>query len=326
MDLTSDLKWTHYPLWFLIGVLMVYDEIKSKLKRICPSNRRPVSDSTHLHQNKGPTVPRAREKYPRQTWEEKPISPQKQSSFLSRIPLELRLKIYKCVVSGGFFPLELKCDWVLTNDDFQALTGMKRPRWSKEYPKEYWYYRFRQPSGTNRILSLPLTSRQVYEECIDLIYQSNTFAFSRGSAYRQKTTQQENPNSLDKFDYLLTGRAICAIRHLQLEWALPSDLDNCRQCHDAFYQHSEKLLSFKGLQKLRIILSARSAHENRRLYLQHVRLTNFNVRWIGEIVERLKGIDVIVLLPDYLEWIADKLDTVPQEARARIRPIRQDSS
>jgi hypothetical protein len=105
------------------------------------------------------------------------ISSQSDCLLLTRLPLELRQEIYRLVLTGrhkhfirlGGDDYTIPSDFVLNDADYRTrdtmVLGAPPPRWL--WPRY------------GSLLALPLTCRQVYIECVNILYQSVVFKVSR---------------------------------------------------------------------------------------------------------------------------------------------------
>ncbi|OCK89426.1 uncharacterized protein K441DRAFT_699780 [Cenococcum geophilum 1.58] len=117
------------------------------------------------------------------------VSTQQQSSFFTKLPLEIRRLIYAYALGGEQLQLEVVDEFI---DE-------------KMYEKAP--FRLRCPSA-QRLLAFPKSCKMVYEEAVQFIYTSNTFLIPNITAYFC-------------LQRLLPTHSFQAIQSIHLNWAHP---------------------------------------------------------------------------------------------------------
>ncbi|KAF1817656.1 hypothetical protein P152DRAFT_510837 [Eremomyces bilateralis CBS 781.70] len=196
------------------------------------------------------------------------MSSQQQSMLLSKLPAELREMIWNEVI--GDHVLHINHDWLKSTRRFEPLRTRDKKRlfygtWHDHdslrfpagYRQRFWLHGFLSLNevilsfSSARILSLPLTCRQIYMECIHLLYQRNFFSF-------------RHLFQLTYFKSAVLPHRLSQIRYLRLQWRIPVNIFqdyvptkwqrppwNRRTWEKAI----DTLVAMKGLRELIVIIS-----------------------------------------------------------------------
>ncbi|KAL9059006.1 MAG: hypothetical protein Q9162_001394 [Coniocarpon cinnabarinum] len=232
-----------------------------------------MDPDVHLHSDPELPLPTQRTAEFQEAWDSRPRAQQEQSLFFSKLPAELRIRVYESLFGGQTFVLRARTRWVQNSSEIRKLIGPGSKGSDKQYPVLRKYARLALPNQNQGVLGPLLSCHGIYEESVDALYRLNCFVISSEFYAWQ--------SSLDtiKMSSLLSQRMLATIQVLQFTLSSPAKLLSCKSCSDQFEQVWTTLKSFTALKHLRIILhvshptSTRGKREIERIgsQLQHLK-------------------------------------------------------
>ena len=253
-------------LWFVCGILLFchIEEVIGDWRRSKQAHQR-STEHAHAHRQIICLFSTLQRMSPRSRPRRRLVVPQRHSDFLSKLPFEIRIKIYEFALSQDQIYLDPKHRRISSKEVHEHTSLSQRLKWKFQNRKirsgGHWVQMM--PSGVYKgLLSLPLTCRQLYEESIDLIYSQNVFSLNELYTTRDGIIPYSTVSILDNIDAFLPSRALESLRHLKIYWTLPSQLRSCTECQTTFSRLWTTMASMKGLRRLEVIFNSRGTRFN----------------------------------------------------------------
>lgn len=226
---------------------------------------------------------------------------QLQSGLLTRLPLEIRRQIYEYCITGFAISLSLDYKWIYDKTSFTTLLSHPRALlgWlTQRSPRKLYYRRLSPWSGAKVMLALPLTCKQVFEECFHSLYASNTFHLFHPSRSVEGVGWRTNESLgvLAILESLLAPRNLHALKTIELcisimDTPIINGKPYCPDCSMYFQRLLDKVDNLQGLRNLCITFVSNS-WGNEHLW------NDQSSSWLIEFIEMLqsfKKLDVVVL-------------------------------